>query len=206
MTARFAEPGEYTITAQHHNACGTSEIRTRTVNVSGQQCPPVIDGPDTAVKGEQDVAYTIANATNNASYLWSVEGGTASSSSNTNVLIDWESDAEDARINVLEVDASGCRAYGYLVVGLEVPLGIEDYLDDHIILYPNPSVSDAIISSTYSSMLTIRVIDVHGREYGRCDLFPGSEQNLETKNLSAGLYLVEISDGRQSVTKKLVRK
>jgi Secretion system C-terminal sorting domain len=120
-------------------------------------------------------------------------------------LIDWEASAENARINVLEVDAAGCRAYGSLVVTLDVPLGIEDYLREHVVLYPNPSASDAIISSSYSNVLIIRVIDAHGREYRRYNLSPGDEQNLETKNLSPGLYLVEISDGRQSVTKKLIR-
>lgn len=205
ITIRFAEPGEYTITAKHHNVCGTSEIRTRTVNVSGQQSQPIVDGPETALKGEQDVAYTVINSTNNASYLWSVEGGTASTSGDGNVLIDWSASAEDARINVLEVDAAGCRAYGSLVVTLDVPLGIEDYLGEHVVLYPNPSASDAIISSSYSNVLIVRVLDVQGREYRRYNLSPGDEQDLETKNLSPGLYLVEISDGRQSVTKKFIR-
>jgi len=206
ITVRFPDPGEYTITARYMNVCGVSDVRSRTVSVSGPQSAPVIVGPSTATVGQQDIAYTVTDAVDRSSYLWSVEGGTFISSGDDGVLIDWTIDAENGKVNVLGVDAWGCRAYGSLVITLEVPLGIEDNLDEHVSLYPNPSEAQTRISSSYSGPLVVRIVDVVGREYSRYALGSGDEKNLETRNLSPGLYLVEISDGKQSVTKKLIKK
>ena len=206
VTVKFADPGEYTVTARYVNACGISDIRARTVNVYGPASKPLIDGPDTAANGQQDIAYTVTDVNDNSSYLWSVEGGAPTAAIDHGVLIDWGINAEVGKINVLQIDASGCRAYGSLVVALQVPLGIEDYLQEHISVYPNPSKADTRISSSYSGAVVVRILDVRGRELSRYTLTHGDEQSLNTRNLSPGLYLVEISDGQQSVTKKLIRE
>lgn len=206
ITVRFPEPGEYTITAAFFNSCGVGDTRSRTVIVSGSQAGPVIAGPTTASVGQQGIAYAVADPAENASYLWSVVGGTLASSNNDFILVDWSSEITDGKVNVLEIQASGCRAYGSLSIGFQPPLSVEDPLEEQVSLYPNPSEARAIISSSYNGSLVVRVIDLTGREYSRYNLASGDSQPLDLVTLTPGLYMIEISNGDHSVTKKLIKK
>ena len=208
VTVSFPDPGEYIITAKHFNLCGISESRTTTVVVSAPPDAPVIEGPNSVTAGQPDVEYTMINGKEDSNFMWEAEGSSNTSPVENGVVIDWGNTAGDGVIKVLEVDASGCRAYGTLAVTIEepVPLAVEADLQNHVSVYPNPSETDTKISSSHGRLLFVRIIDTLGREYSRTTLSAGEEQAMKTRELPSGLYLIEISDGAHSVNKKLIRK
>jgi ELWxxDGT repeat protein len=206
ITVNFPDPGEYIITAKHFNFCGESEMRTTTVVASALPDEPIIEGPNPSTIGGLDVVYTVTNATDDSKFYWEVEGSTSISPVDDVIVIDWASEGESGEIKVFTVDPSGCRAYGTLVVELGMPLGIEPNSLNRVSVYPNPSEGDTKIASSQNGLISVRILDTLGREYSRILFYGGEEQTIPTRQLPSGLYIVEISDGHQSVTKKLVKK
>jgi len=203
-TISFPDAGEYTITAKYFNACGSSNAQTKTVTVSGHPEGLIIQGTNLVTIGQHDVPYTVVNANKDSHYLWSAEGGTALAT-NTGATVDWRPNASTGSISVLEVDPAGCRAYGSLDINFTV-VGVEQDLQNQVTLYPNPSAADTRIASVYNGTLSVRIIDAQGHEHSRTTLSPGNDQVIPTKSLAPGLYLVQITDGQQSITKKLIKK
>jgi hypothetical protein len=176
------------------------------VVVSGTQATPIIEGPNPSTSGAQNVAYRVVNGNDDSKFLWEVTGSSSISPDTKSVVVNWADNAATGEIETLAIDASGCRAYGTLAVQLGVPLAAETDLDNYITIYPNPSEADTKIASSYQGLVSVRIMDMVGREYSGTTLSPGEEQTLQTRQLPAGLYVVEISDGTHSVTKKLIRK
>jgi len=206
ITLTFPESGEYTISARHFTECSISKTRLLTVVVSEPEVPE-IDGPETVQPGSKNIAYSVANATEDDQFLWEVKLGTGISPNDDNTLIvDWANTIGAGIIKVLVLNQSGCRAYARLPVGVGLLLGSDDDLSKRVNVYPNPADGDTKIYSTYSGDLSIRLIDATGREYQRAILTRESEKILMTKALPSGLYFVEVSHGHQAVTKKLIRK
>lgn len=201
----FARPGEFTISASHFNACGTSTERTLTVQVTEAELP-VIEGPALVDAGEQGVVYSVSNATEDASFFWEVQGSSSMSTSDNLAVIDWSENADDGLLAVLAVDASGCRANASFPVEMEVTLAIAEGLRNYVSIYPNPAEAEARVASSYSGSLVVRLLDLVGREYSQATLSPGEDRPLITRRLPAGVYIVEISDGKRTDTKKLIRK
>lgn len=206
ITVDFPAAGEYMITARHFNACGSSALRSTKVVVSGTQATPIIEGPNPATSGAQNVAYSVVNVNDDSKFLWEVTGSSSISPANKGVVVNWANNATTGELKTLAIDASGCRAYGTLVVQLEVPLAAETDMNNYITIYPNPSEADTKIASSYGGLVSVRIMDMVGREYTGTTLSSGEEQTLQTRQLPAGLYIVEISDGTHSITKKLIRK
>jgi hypothetical protein len=176
------------------------------VVVSGTQATPIIEGPNPTTSGAQNVAYSVVNGNDDSKFLWEVTGSSSISPANKGVVVNWADNATTGELKTLAIDASGCRAYGTLVVQLEAPLAAETDLDNYISIYPNPSEADTKIASSYGGLVSVRIMDLVGREYTGTTLSSGEEQTLQTRQLPAGLYIVEISDGTHSITKKLIRK
>jgi hypothetical protein len=147
----------------------------------------------------------VANKKEDSRFLWEVDGSLKILPVENKITIDWASQIENGEIKVLEIDPYGCRAYGNLVVELGIPLGVETELWNKVSLYPNPTEMDTKIVSANGELLFIRILDTLGREYSRTTLYQGEEQTMLTRQLPSGFYLVEISDGHQTITKKLIK-
>jgi hypothetical protein len=156
--------------------------------------------------GDVDVDYVLIDAADGSNYLWDVIGSAGNSPIENGVSVDYGPTIGDATIKVLEVDAYGCRSYDALEVKVGAPLAVESILQNAVSVYPNPAESDTKVSSSHEGQLYVRIIDALGREYSRTVLYGNDEQIMKTRQLPAGVYFVEISDGTHSVTKKLIRK
>jgi ELWxxDGT repeat protein len=205
LVVNFPNPGVFTITAKHFNSCGISDARSTTVTVSAAPTTPVIEGPNPSVSGEKNVVYTVINNNEDSRFLWDVDGSLSVLPVDNKITIDWANQIESAEIKVLEVDSYGCRAYGNLNIELGIPLGVETTLQNQVSLYPNPTETDTKIVSAIGGLLFVRILDTLGKEYSRTILYGNEEQTLLTKLLPSGFYLVEISDGQHTVTKKLIK-
>lgn len=90
-------------------------------------------------------------------------------------------------------------------------LGIEDHklTNTSVILSPNPATSEFTISLDMAFPLegTVQLFDLSGKKLR--NLFQGDfgahkTIQVKTDGLAAGIYLVKVTSGNQSVTKKLI--
>lgn len=205
ITINFPAAGEYTVSAAHFNSCGVSETRTITVVASGHS-DLSIEGPSTAIQGEEDVMYTVVNGNENSAYLWEVEGDSVVIDDGNSATIAWSLQAESGVVKVLEVDAAGCRTYDTLAVVLEKPVSVEDELSTYVRVYPNPSKAETYIASAYHGPLHICITDALGKKYFQITLSEGEQRPVPTQHLPAGLYFVDISDGTRRTSRKLIKE
>jgi len=86
-------------------------------------------------------------------------------------------------------------------------VGDNELASSTVKIYPNPAISEFTISQNLSSEGTIQLFDISGKKIK--ELFNGdfgSNKNIKVKTdgLAAGIYLVKVNNGKQSVTKKLI--
>tara|TARA_R110000851_G_scaffold333532_1_gene515101 strand:+ start:60309 stop:62861 length:2553 start_codon:yes stop_codon:yes gene_type:complete len=86
-------------------------------------------------------------------------------------------------------------------------VGENELASNSIKIYPNPATSEFTISQNLSSEGTVQLYDISGKKIK--DLFNGNfgaNKNItvKTDGLAAGIYLVKVNSGKQSVTKKLI--
>lgn len=86
-------------------------------------------------------------------------------------------------------------------------IGENELASNSIKIYPNPATSEFTISQSLSSEGTVQLFDISGKKIK--DLFKGnfsSNKNITVKTggIAAGIYLVKVNSGKQTVTKKLI--
>ncbi len=86
-------------------------------------------------------------------------------------------------------------------------VGENELASDSIKIYPNPATSEFTISQNLSAEGTVQLFDISGKKIK--ELFSGNfgtNKNItvKTDGIAAGIYLVKVNSGKQSVTKKLV--
>lgn len=105
----WTSSGTYTVSVTASNSCGTSAVRTLTVNVQPAAPTTVgnISGSTSACPGQQ--AYSIAAVNNATNYVWSVSGGgTLTSAQGTiNMTIDWQTSGGPYIVLVTASNACG---------------------------------------------------------------------------------------------------
>jgi len=75
------------------------------------------------------------------------------------------------------------------------------------VIFPNPVQSTAHLSLSNNVYgVNITITDVSGRVVYRSSYGKESNIAIPTKNLSAGVYFVEIKDNQQSVVIKMIRE
>lgn len=88
-----------------------------------------------------------------------------------------------------------------------VDLGVDTLTADVFEMYPNPAKESIMIVATYSSEMTVQIIDIHGKLV--------MHKNFEAQNhpseinisaLDNGLYFVQIASEGNTSTKKLIKK
>ncbi|WP_462254317.1 T9SS type A sorting domain-containing protein [Ekhidna sp.] len=80
----------------------------------------------------------------------------------------------------------------------ETPLGLDEEIS--IEVYPNPT-SD-YININADKKLTIDLINLHGQTIQTID---GTNVRMDVRNISTGTYVLKISDGKSSVTRRIIK-
>lgn len=86
-------------------------------------------------------------------------------------------------------------------------VGENELASNSIKIYPNPATSEFTISQNLSSEGTVQLFDISGKKIK--SLFKGNFGTnktiiVKTDGIAAGVYLVKVNSGKQSVTKKLI--
>lgn len=90
------------------------------------------------------------------------------------------------------------------VTGNEVVMGVSDLNANVSSVYPNPVVDtfNVNLSSKFASNVTVTVTDLAGRTVKTF----GAADSYNVSDLSKGVYVVTITDGKNTETKKIVKK
>ena len=88
------------------------------------------------------------------------------------------------------------------------PLSNEDFQLENLSIYPNPSngAFNILFDNATSDIVTVDVFDLSGRSVFTKDYETSAtfNENVNLNNAAAGMYLVKIRDGNNTVTKKII--
>lgn len=87
---------------------------------------------------------------------------------------------------------------------LSIPIGIEEYLNDKVDVYPNPVYHQFKIDNPYALKLEyMRVLDNTGKLIHK---FNSAKQFYDISNFKEGLYIIEITTNKGVLRKKIIKK
>ncbi|MCP4456430.1 MAG: BspA family leucine-rich repeat surface protein [Cytophagales bacterium] len=132
------------------------------------------------------------------------------------ILVGWSQLTLQSGVSFGAVDITYCEGadarqtiiddYGWTITdgGENCSLAVSDGLSGLVEVYPNPAeerITIKVPAGTYS----LQLLDLTGKELQR-KIFTGTEYSLEVNELTAGNYLLKLSDDNSSVTRKLIRR
>lgn len=127
--------------------------------------------------------------------------GTTLSTSGMTTSGAWQED-------LIYIDEEGLAKKNILIAKFTVDdLSIQDSVENHFALYPNPAHNTIYIESNFNSDFEINIFDVVGKKI----LHKTGNQNIESldvSHLSKGVYFVRIRDIRSNLTqtKKIIKE
>ena len=171
-----------------YNGTGGNNIAMQLVmdGLKLQACSPgFVDGRDAILEADE-----LANGGENRCLIWNVfanrglgesaDQGSSSSRSDQTEAFDIPEDCEDLGIN-------------------------GNSLDNNFIIYPNPSNGNINIKSLIDfGDAKVSIYDINGREVYNTDVNLQDTVSINAKNLSAGMYIMQIEGADYSHTAKLI--
>ncbi|WP_035694919.1 zinc-dependent metalloprotease [Flavobacterium soli] len=164
-----------------------------------------------------DVANTTASPINtaNVNILLSTDGGltypitlAANTPNDGNQLITVPNVTSSTCRIMIEAVGNIFLAVNSTQFAIDNELSSEDFSLENFKLYPNPNTGNFNIefNSTSSNDVKIAIYDIQGRQifdrsYPNTGMF---SQNLDLNNVQSGVYLVNIFDGNQRETRKII--
>lgn len=117
--------------------------------------------------------------------------------------------ADSAELPALQSFLAGCGVTQAITIDSACPLGIEDFNVISCELYPNPShgIFQLNFSNALPDTTIYEVYDMLGKKLFQGELSSGTTNlEIDMGNYSRGIYLLKISIGNSSVSKKIVKK
>ncbi len=84
-------------------------------------------------------------------------------------------------------------------------LGIEEFTEDELKVYPNPVTNELHIDRSDEIELKVRIYDLNGK-YILSEILKQKKNSLNIKNLSKGIYFIEVMTSDKSKTFKIVKE
>jgi hypothetical protein len=221
--------GSVSVTAS--NGCSVSAVRTLSVTKLNPATPGVIDVIQQEACPNRVYSYSIASMPANASMVqWSVPSipgviilsgqGTASiqvayptGAITGTVTAQAISNCGSSTIRQVAVKLPACPPPGIAGKGTDAP-DLKDQFKKEptdgafdVNVFPNPSTSyfGLIVKSTEQTKLTARIFDMQGRLLKVFTVMSNEINNIGY-HLKAGIYILEISEGKNSSTRKLIKQ
>lgn len=202
----FSNPGTYNIqafTAFPSDADLTNDTLVKTI--SSFPSPTILINPTNPQINSGDSVQL--NASGGISYQWFPTNGLSQSIGGTV----WAFPDSTRIYQIIGTDANGCQDTGFVeVIVKPVSIYKNAFGSASIKLFPNPTNGNATlqIENLEAKRLTIKVLDVLGRKISEEILLNNSQlilKNLELQNQSKGVYFIELSDGKQKISLRLVK-
>ncbi|MBK9638109.1 MAG: T9SS type A sorting domain-containing protein [Bacteroidetes bacterium] len=189
------------------NACGTSGLKSLTIR-STPKMPDIISGAASVCANQVGVAYSIPNVLGASSYTWKAPTGAVITGQTTpSVLVDYG--VVGGSVKVKSNNTCGSSAFRTMTVTMTC----RDFLAQQknewdVTVYPNPSSSNFTldVKSVNNLDVVLLIRDFTGREVQRVEKVNSMGPFQFGSDLLLGIYLVEISDGFQWKTIKLIKQ
>lgn len=180
----------YTVTGSNGGACNA--LFTFTQNVIQYPVLGIIQPNPVICEGTS----AVLTATGATTYSWS------SGQSSAQVTV---SPAANTVYTVTGNNQS-CASTATIMQNVTVCTSIQDASLEHALsVYPNPFRSELNLKNSSDSELSIRISDALGKTVYSGVLKGNSSGNITTSELGNGIYILQLSNGSQSHTRKLVK-
>lgn len=103
------------------------------------------------------------------------------------------------------ITSAGVQDAFLLKIGTSIPSSIFSIKKPNIYLYPNPTMDELYISREVNEVSHIRIIDKLGRMV-HTQLIQNSLETINLKKLPVGIYFLSLSNGKEFITKKIIKE
>lgn len=179
---------------------------TITINVP-MDTDPITDLQVPTLSGNSAVHLSIAETytanTGQASYNWTVVGGTIQSGQGTNeITVLWDGGVAEGTVTVEVGDGEGCTKSQIMAVDI-AGLGIYEADGLNVSVYPNPSNGQITVEMENSGVASLSMLDLSGKLV-HSEQFSGSNHRMDVSHIGSGLYLLKLETGNGEFLTKFV--
>ncbi len=207
------------VTVTYTNGCGTSPVRTFSVAKQNAATPGVMDVIQLTPCQNRSYSYTVTQPANAVSVQWTIPGaGTLVSGQGTNsITVSYPSTAVNGNVTAQSINNCSQSALRTLVVKLpacppEDPRpafskgGSPAAEGMSVNVFPNPSVSDfkMQVITAGKDVVNVRVLDLQGRAIRTLVVMPYETVSIGNE-LKAGTYMLEVRQGKEVKTTRLIK-
>ncbi len=209
-----------TVSVVADNGCGSSGIRTLAISKLNPSTPGIIDVIQSNSCPNREYSYTVSSMPANAtSVLWTVPAGATilSGQGTTSITVSYPSTAVAGTVTAtaqsncgnsvtrsVDVKLPACPIDEFAKGSVQTSQLPVDALSVQV--FPNPAVSDVklMVKTTMKEQITVRVLDLQGRELHRMIIMPDALKSFGS-NLKAGAYMIEVLQGNKRTVQKLIK-
>lgn len=127
----------------------------------------------------------------------------------------WSSGQTSAQITVTPISTTvytvtgnnqSCAATATIMQNVAICTSVQDVsLETALSVYPNPFRHELNLKNSGDSALSIRISDALGKTVYTGNLKGNASGNVDTSEFNSGIYILQLSNGTQSLTRKLVK-
>lgn len=156
--------------------------------------------PDTVVDINSRV-YFVDQSSNSVNRVWDFGNGNTSSASLASFTYDTPGNFD---VKLIAENNYGCNDTLIKTITVRVATSINASIEGLVNIYPNPVENNLTLNlSQLNSTCTISIVNVLGEEVYRESLdTQESSKEVNTSNLTSGVYLLKIVSGNMTLTKK----
>jgi hypothetical protein len=182
-----------------NGACGDTNYAT--VYTITNPVLKTINGKDTVLKGTTEI-YNVTG-TVGSSYNWLFSNGNGRSYTNT-LNIKW-TQLGDVQLKMIETNSGNCLGDTAIKnIYVKQPTGNEEWFNDALQIYPNPSEGLIYIDTYEQTKIQVRLFDITGKLLFKTE--QNSHDPIAIVHLPAGLYLLELTDTNGLFLHKKIQK
>jgi hypothetical protein len=206
------------------NGCGNSSVRSLSLSRLNPGTPSGIDVIQTVVCPDRQYTYSLSVMPSNAtSILWTIPaaGTIISGQGTTSITVSYPATAISGIVSATAYNNCGNSVTRNLTIKLAAcpPQGkagtvefargntpAETLQSMDVQVFPNPTASqfNLQVSTSAKDLIKVRLLDMSGRELKRYTVSP-FEKNTIGADLKAGSYLLEVTQGANRKTEKLIK-
>jgi hypothetical protein len=185
--------GVYSLTATNSFGCAASD----TIEVIINQLPSIFLGNDTTLCISQTITLDAGNIF--LDYLWQ-------DSSSSSILLVSSVNVDTSNYSVLVTDINGCSNSDTIQVIFDICAGINQSLQNGIIIYPNPfnQVLSVTITQLTEGKLIAKIFDVTGNLLFTKNLISKNEA-LDFTKYPSGIYFLLLQNLETTFVRKLTK-
>jgi hypothetical protein len=220
--------GSISVTAS--NGCAISGVRTLSVTKLNPATPSVIDVIQVQSCPNRVFSYTLSAMPANAnSILWTIPTAPGvvivSGQGTTSIQVSYPADAIQGTVTAQSISNCGASTIRQSAVKLpacppvfagksgetqpakeNVKIDASTSLFD-VQVYPNPTTSEfsLLIKAVDQTKVMVRIFDLQGRQLKTIQVM-SNEISRIGNDLKAGVYLLEITEGKNKLVKKIIKQ